>query len=174
MFGDKHVHGTFQQPVVGVRWFRIMLELTADPADAVIQMFDDMEHIDADDSMGKDLPCNRDEAVVHVTAVEADFVTFGFGKLTEVFFEVSSPDHRKDIDYGTGITINDVGVVFVFDPVLSVTVPDAAVAFELINGDSLWKLAYGIKADQVEDGVDDRFRYAVFFCDSSERLHFRQ
>ena len=101
-------------------------------------------------------------------------VAFGFGKLTEVFFEVSSPDHRKDINYGTGITINDVGVVFVFDPVLSVTVPDAAVAFELINGDSLWKLAYGIKADQVEDGVDDGFRYAVFFCHRSERLHFRQ
>ena len=31
-----------------------------------------MEHIDADDSLGKDLPCHRDEAVVHVTAVKAD------------------------------------------------------------------------------------------------------
>ena len=57
---------------------------------------------------------------------------------------------------------------------LSVTVPDAAVAFELINGDGLWKLADSIKADQVEDGVDDGFRYAVFFCHSSKRLHFRQ
>ena len=157
LLGNKHAHGTLQQPVVGIRWFQIMLELTADPADTVVQMFDDMEHINADDSMRKDFSCNRDEAIVHVTAVKADLVAFRFGKLTEVFFEVSSPDHRKDIDHGTGITINDVGVVFVFDPVLSVTVPDAAVAFELINGDSLWKLAYGIKADQVEDGVDDRF-----------------
>lgn len=73
LFCDKHAHGTFQQPVVGIRWFQIMLGLTADLADAVIQMFDDMEHINADDRMGKDLPCNRDEAVVHVTAVEADF-----------------------------------------------------------------------------------------------------
>ena len=32
-----------------------------------------MEHIDEDDSMGKDLPCNRDEAIVHVTAVKVDF-----------------------------------------------------------------------------------------------------
>ena len=49
-----------------------MLELTADPADTVVQMFDDMEHIDADDSMRKDFSCNRDEAIVHVTAVKAD------------------------------------------------------------------------------------------------------
>ena len=101
-------------------------------------------------------------------------VAFGFGKLAEVFLEVGSPNYRKDIDHGTGITINDVGLGFVFDSVLPVTVPDAAVAFKLINGDSLWKLAYGIKADQVEDGVDDGFRYAVFFCHSSERLRFRQ
>ena len=73
LFCDKHAHGTFQQPVVGIRWFQIMLDLTADLDDAVIQMFYDMEHINVDDRMGKDLPCNRDEAVVHVTAVEADF-----------------------------------------------------------------------------------------------------
>ena len=72
LLGNKHAHGTLQQPVVGIRWFQIMLELTTDPADTVIQMFDDMEHIDADDSLGKDLPCHRDEAVVHVTAVKAD------------------------------------------------------------------------------------------------------
>lgn len=63
---------SFQQLIVGVRWFQIMLDLTADLADIVIQMFDDMEHIDADDSFGKDFPCNRDEAIVHVTAVKAD------------------------------------------------------------------------------------------------------
>lgn len=101
-------------------------------------------------------------------------VAFRFGKMAEVFFEVGSSNYRKDIDDGSIVTINDVGVVFVFDPVLSVTVLDAAVAFELINGDSLWKLADGIKADQVEDGVVDGFRYAVFFCPRSERLHFRQ
>ena len=117
---------------------------------------------------------NRKEAVAHVTAVEADLVAFGFGKLTEAFFAVRSLDHRKDIAHGTGIIINDVGVVFFFDPVLPVAVPDTAVAFELINGDSLWKLAYGIKADQVGDGVDDGFRYAVFFCHSSERPYFCQ
>ena len=49
-----------------------MLDLTADLADIIIQMFDDMEHIDADDSLGKGFPCNRDEAIVHVTAVTAD------------------------------------------------------------------------------------------------------
>lgn len=56
--------------------------------------------IDADDSLGKDFPCNRDEAVVHVTAAKTDLVAFRFWKLTEVFFEVSSPDHRKEIDHG--------------------------------------------------------------------------
>lgn len=173
LLGNKHAHGTLQQPVVGIRWwFQIMLELTADLADTVVQMFDDMEHIDADDSLGKDFPCHRDKDVVYVTAVKANLVAFRFGKLVEVFFEVDRPNYRKDIDHGTGITINDVGVVFVFDPVLPVT--DTAVAFELINSDSLWELAYGIKADQVADEVDDGFRYVVFFCHSSERLHFRQ
>lgn len=120
LLGNKHADGTLQQPVVRIRWFQIMLDLPADFADTVVQMFDDMEHIDADDSLGKDLPCNRDEAVVPVT------------------------------------------------------VPDIAVAFEFINEDGFRKLADSIKADQVEDGVDDGFRYAVFFCHSSERLHFRQ
>lgn len=73
LFGDKHAHGTLQQPVVRIRWFQIMLDLMTDPADTVVQMFDDMEHINADDSMWKDLPCNRNKAVVHVTAVKADF-----------------------------------------------------------------------------------------------------
>ncbi len=73
LFGDKHTHGILQQSVVGIRWFQIMLELPEDLADTVIQMFDDMEHIDADDSMGKDFTCNRDEAVVHITATNTDF-----------------------------------------------------------------------------------------------------
>lgn len=73
-------------------------------------------------------------------------VTFGFGKLTEVFLEVSNPDHRKDVDDGTTVTIDDVGVVFTFEPAMSVTVPDAAVAFEFINGDGFGKLADSIKA----------------------------
>ena len=101
-------------------------------------------------------------------------VTFGFGELTEVFFEVSSPDHRKDIDDGTIVTIDDVGVVFAFEPAMPVAVQDTAVAFEFIDGDGLRKLVDSIKTDQIEDGVDDRFRYAVFFCDSPERLHFCQ
>lgn len=63
-------------------------------------------------------------------------------------------------------------MVFAFEPAMPVTVPDTAVAFEFINGDGFWKLADSIKADQIKDGVDDRFRYAVFFCDSPERLHF--
>ncbi len=72
LLGNKYAYRAFQQLIVGVRWFQIMLDLTADLADIVIQMFDDMEHIDADDSLGKDFPCNRDEAFVHVTAVKAD------------------------------------------------------------------------------------------------------
>lgn len=43
---------------------------------------------------------------------------------------------------------------------MPVTVPDTAVAFEFINGDGFWKLTDSIKADQIEDGVDDRFGYA--------------
>ena len=35
-------------------------------------------------------------------------VTFGFGELTEVFFEVSSPDHRKDIDDGSTVTVDEL------------------------------------------------------------------
>ena len=101
-------------------------------------------------------------------------VTFGFGKLPEVFFEVSSPDHGKDINDGSTVTVDDVSVVFTFEPAMLVTIPDAAVAFEFINGDGFGKLADSIKADQIEDGVDDRFGYAVFFCDSSERLYFCQ
>lgn len=56
LLGNKHAHGTLQQPVVGIRWFQIMLELTADLVDTVVQMFDDMEHIDADDSLGERSP----------------------------------------------------------------------------------------------------------------------
>lgn len=84
-------------------------------------------------------------------------VTLRCGKLTEVFFEVSSPDHRKDIDDGSTVTVDDVSVVFAFEPAMPVTVPDAAVAFEFIDGDGFGKLADSIKADQIEDGVDDRF-----------------
>lgn len=174
LLGNEHAHGSLQQPVVWSRWIQITLELHSDRADTFIQMFDDMEHIDADHGAREHFFRNRNKAVVHVTAVEADFVTFGFGKLTEVFLEVSNPDHRKDVDDGTTVTIDDVGVVFAFEPAMSVTVPDAAVAFEFINGDGFGKLADSIKADQIEDGVDDRFGYAVFFCDSSERLYFCQ
>ena len=45
---------------------------------------------------------------------------------------------------------------------------------ELINGYVFRKLADSIKADQLKDGVDDGFRHAIFFGNSSERLHFRQ
>lgn len=55
---------------------------------------------------------------------------------------------------------------------LPIAVPDVAVAFEFINGDGFRKLADSIKADQIKDGVDAGFRYAVFFRHSSERLHF--
>ena len=47
-------------------------------------------------------------------------VTLRFGKLTEVFFEVSSPDHRKDIDDGSTVTVDDVGVIFAFEPAMPV------------------------------------------------------
>lgn len=73
-----------------------------------------------------------------------------------------------------GITADNVGVIFRFEPALSIAVPDAAVAFELINGYGFRKLADSIKADQLKDGVDDGFRHAIFFGNSSERLHFRQ
>ena len=82
------------------------------------------------------------------------------------------PNYRKDINHRTGIAIDDVGVLFSFEPALPIAVPDVAVAFEFINGDGFRKLADSIKADQIKDGVDDGFRYAVFFRHSSERLHF--
>lgn len=61
-------------------------------------------------------------------------------ELPEVFFEISGPDHRKYIDDGTGIAIDDVGVVFRFELTLPVFVPDATGTFEFIDGDGLRKL----------------------------------
>jgi len=35
-------------------------------------MFDDVEHVNADDSLREDFSCSRDEAIVHATAVKTD------------------------------------------------------------------------------------------------------
>lgn len=69
----KHAHGSLQQPVVWIRWIQIALELHSDRADTFVQVLDDMEYIDADDGTREHFFCNRNKAVVHVTAVEADY-----------------------------------------------------------------------------------------------------
>lgn len=73
LLGDEHAHGSLQQPVVWIRWIQITLELHSDRADTFVEMFDDMEHIDADDGAREHFFRNRNKAVVHVTAVEADY-----------------------------------------------------------------------------------------------------
>lgn len=84
-------------------------------------------------------------------------VAFRFWKLAEVFFEVRSTDHWKDVDHRTAVTIDDVRVVFCFDPALTVAAPGTAVALEFVDGDRLRKAFYSVKTDQVKDRVDDGF-----------------
>lgn len=116
LFCEKHAYGFFEEFIVRIRWLQVALKLPADVADAVIQMFDDMEHINADDSMWKDFFCNRDIAIVQVTAVIPNLVTFMLWKLPEVFFEIGSPYYRKDIHHGTIVAIDNVCMVFGFAP----------------------------------------------------------
>jgi len=68
-----HPHGAFQQLVVRVSGFQFALKLPADLADTVVQMLDDMEHVNADHSLREDVSCHGNKAVVHVTPVKADF-----------------------------------------------------------------------------------------------------
>ena len=89
--------------------------------------------------------------------------------MSEAFFEDSSPDHRKDIDNGSIVTVDYVDVVFAFEVAMLVTVDCA-----FTNSNGFGKLADIVKADQIEDGADDRFGRAVFFCNGFERQHFYQ
>ena len=157
LFGNKHPHGAFQQLVVWVSGFQFALKLPADLADKGVQMLDDMEHVNADHSLREDVSCHGNKAVVHVTAVKVDVIAFVLWKLAEVFFEVRSTDHRKDVDHRTAVTIDDVRVVFCFDPALPVAAPGTAVAFEFVDGDRLRKAFYSVKTDQVKVRVDDGF-----------------
>lgn len=74
LFGNKHPYGAFQQLVVWVSGVQFALKLPADLADTVVQMLDDMEHINADHSLREDVSCHGNKAVVHVTAVKADVI----------------------------------------------------------------------------------------------------
>ena len=74
LFCNMHPHGAFQQLVIRVSGFQFALKLPADLADTVVQMLDDMEHVNADHSLREDVSCHGNKAVVQVTAVKADVI----------------------------------------------------------------------------------------------------
>lgn len=64
----------------------------------VVQLFDDVERIDADLSVGEVLFRNRNKAIAHITAEVSDLPALFRGKLVEIPVYGSAGDLLQDVN----------------------------------------------------------------------------
>lgn len=128
------------------------LQTQANIGQSFVETLDDMKHIDADVSLGKNLAGNRNKAVVHVTAEVFHSLPLSRRKLPEVGFDIVSADLRKNIHDIALVTIavDDVAVLSVAMPAFLLIIPFTGIALELIVAKGFGQVLRSIKGNAVE------------------------
>lgn len=128
------------------------LQTQANIGQSFVETLDDMKHIDADVSLGKNLAGNRNKAVVHVTAEVFHSLPLSRRKLPEVGFDIVSADLRKNIHDIALVTIavDDVAVISVAMPAFLLIIPFTGIALELIDANGFGQVLGSIKGNAVE------------------------
>ena len=119
----------------------LVLIAEADLIHHVIEPFDDVEGINTDPGVGEVLSGNRDEAIAHVTAEEFYLLALRRRELMEISADSDAGDLVHNIDDGVSIAVRDAAVELIEIPSVAPGAPDAGVALEFINADSLGKLS---------------------------------
>ena len=133
-----------------------------------------MKGVNTDFRIGEYLFCQGRKAAAHIAAEVFDLSAFFRGKGTEIFLEISAGELVQDVNNRMGIAVRDVAVVFIEIPFLAFRAPYAAVAFKLIDTESLREGVRPTKTDILEDGMDQSFRDMVPTRDFSHRKSFHK
>ena len=111
------------------------LQTQANIGQGFVETLDDMEHVDTDVSLRKNLAGNRNKAVMHVTAEVFYSLALGGRKLPKVSFDIVRADLRENIHDIALVTIavDDVAVISVAMPAFLLIIPFTRIPLKLID-----------------------------------------
>lgn len=128
------------------------LQTQANIGQGFVETLDDVEHVDADVSVGKNLTGNRNKADMHVTAEVFYSLALSGRKLPKVSFDIVRADLRKNIHDIALVTIavDDVAAISVAMPAFLLIIPFTGIALELIDAKGFGQVLRSTKGNAVE------------------------